>query len=234
MKKYEMIVLAVSPSEGGYCLAGITPEGKFIRPIFWDNERESYSFPKEVIKDKGIKLFSLIEFWGEPYPKNYHPEDVAVSGLDHLKVKYERYYAWKKRVENLAITPEDFESYLDAKSFIGDKVEAKNYTGDSIFLLHVPEGTKISVRPHRSWDKPFSKEAFLILPSRRIKVTAQIDIWNRISSFVDLSFTEDSYVLVTLGRPFIDGYCYLLVSGILTEKPHEELFKVESCDPRFR
>ncbi len=234
MKRYELVVLAVSPSEGGYCLAGATPEGKFIRPIFWDSERESYSFPKEFIKDKGIKLFSLIEFWGEPYPKDYHPEDVVISALEHMKVKYEKYYAWKKLVKNLAVTLEDFESYLDTKSFIGDKVEAKNYRGDSIFLLQVPEGTKISVKPHRSGDKPFSKEAFLVLPNRRIKVTAQIDIWNRISSFVDLHFTENSYVLVTLGRPFKDGYCYLLVSGILTDKPHKELFKVESCDSRFR
>ena len=234
MNRYEMIVLAVSPSEGGYCLAGVTPNGEFIRPIFRDSERNSYSFPKNFVENKGIKLFSLIEFWGRPYYKDYHPEDILVESLEHLKVKYERYYTWKKLVDNLAITFEDFESYLDTKSFIRDKVAAKDYKGDSIFLLRVPKGTKISVRPHRSWDKPFSKEAFLVLPNRSIKVTAQIDIWRKISSWMDLYFTEDSYVLVTLGRPFKDGFCYLLVSGILTDKPHKKLFRVETYDPRFR
>ncbi len=234
MNRYEMIVLAVSPSEGGVCLAGITPEGKFIRPVFLDEKRNSYSFPREFIESKGIKLFSLIEFWGNPNPMPYHPEDIEIKNLEDIKVIYKHYYSWKRFVENLALSIDDFEDYLKTKSFVDNKVLADGYNGNSIFLLKVPKGTKIAVRPHRSWEKPFSKEAFLILPERKIKVTAPINIWYKLPSYVDLRFTKDSYALITLGRPFKDGYCYLLVSGILTEYPHAELFTFDVYDPRHR
>jgi len=227
-RKYEMIVLAVSPSEGGYCLAGITQSGEFIRPIFKD--RHSYSFPKEFIHSKRIKLFSLIEFWGIPKPEDFHPEDVKISSLEELKIKYDYYYSWKNIVEKFAMDIEDFEEYLNTKAFERNKVPVENYKGESIFIVKTPKDTEIVIEPHRNPQKQSSKEAFLVLPTRRIKVTAFIQLWSELKPYSSLKFTEDSYVLITLTRPYTDGYCYLLVSGILTDKNHRDLFEVISID----
>lgn len=218
MNTYEMVVLAKSPSEGGFCIAGITLGGSFVRPIYSDTQR---SFPRHDISK--VRVFSLIKFTGISCGTDFHPEDVLIDG--DIQILQQRYSDWPKLIRGNSYALHEFQEYLKMCEFEKNRINSKDYKGGSIFVVNVPKGTYIYVRPHRDPDKPNSKEAFLYIGDRSIKVTAPIDFWHDLDKNSKLTFKQDCYVVITLTMPFKDDYCYLLVSGILSEN-HEELFNI--------